>query len=100
MKEAILKMENNYLLFVFLDPHSNNSNKLKDIALKCGIPHVQLIESVLDLDCSALKQTDRIAVTAGASTPTYLTDQVVDYLKAYSLDSNHRILDIDIGKIL
>lgn len=99
-QEAILKLNKIDCLFVVGDPHSNNSNKLKDIALKQGIPHVELIESVQDINCSALKNTDRIAVTAGASTPTYLTDQVVDYLKSFNQDPHHPIPNIDIDKIL
>ncbi len=99
-QEAILKLKDIDCLFVVGDPHSNNSNKLKDIALNHGILHVELIESVRDIDCSILKSEDRIAVTAGASTPTFLTDQVVEYLKSYDLDSDCAKPDIDINKIL
>ena len=99
-QEAILKLENVDCLFVVGDPHSNNSNKLKDIALKHGIPHVELIENVQDINIAPLKNYNRVAVTAGASTPTYLTDQVVEWLKSYCIDPNTEKPSINIHKIL
>ena len=83
-QEAIQKLENIDLLIVVGDPSSNNSNKLKDIAKQSGIPDVILLESVQQLQKEQFIHKNRIAVTSGASTPTYLTQQVISYLKDYA----------------
>ena len=72
-QEAIQKLENVDLLIVVGDPQSNNSNKLKDIAIQSGIPEVLLIETARQLKPQDYLGRERIAVTSGASTPTYLT---------------------------
>ena len=79
-QEAIQKLKNVDLLIVVGDPQSNNSNKLKDIAIQSGIPEVLLIETVRQLKPQDYLGRERIAVTSGASTPTYLTQQVIGYL--------------------
>ena len=78
--ETIQKLKNVDLLIVVGDPQSNNSNKLKDIAIQSGIPEVLLIETVRQLKPQDYLGRERIAVTSGASTPTYLTQQVIGYL--------------------
>jgi 4-hydroxy-3-methylbut-2-enyl diphosphate reductase len=59
---------------------------LSKIALEHGIKQVFRIESIEELDTSFLNKDIRIAVTAGASTPSKLTQQVIDYLKTYDFD--------------
>ena len=39
-----------------------------------------MIESIEDLEIEWLKNKRYAAVSSGASTPTYLTNQVIDYL--------------------
>ena len=72
------------LLIVVGDPHSNNTTKLKSLASESNIPHVIMIESVFDLKEEQIRNHQRIAVTSGASTPTVLTNQVIDTLKHYA----------------
>ena len=55
-----------------------------------------LIDDVNDLSIESIKQLDRVAITAGASTPTYLINQVIHALETN--DSTHQ--EIDIKKIL
>lgn len=77
------------LLIVIGDPHSNNTRKLAQIGRKAGIPHVYRIENAeaLKIHDPILRQAKRIAITSGASTPSYLKDQVVARLQ--TLDDLH-----------
>ena len=47
-----------------------------------------MIESVEDIDIDVLKGKTCAAVSSGASTPTYLTNQVINYLKQF--DENNK----------
>ena len=84
-QQAIEKIEADALIVVG-DPKSNNTRMLAKIALEHGIKQVFRIESIEELDTSFLNKDIRIAVTAGASTPSKLTQQVIDYLKTYDFD--------------
>lgn len=98
-QEAIIKSHNIDLLYVVGDPSSNNSNKLKDIAILNNIKKVCLIENAQQIKEEDLN-VKNIGVTAGASTPTYLTNQVIEVLENYSKTNILSIPDIDISKIL
>lgn len=82
-QEAIAKLENIDCLIVVGDPHSNNTLKLKEIADNSGIKNIFLVETSNDLSEEWIENCKRIAVTSGASTPTYLTNQVIESLKNY-----------------
>ena len=71
------------ILYVVGDPSSNNSNRLAQIAQEHGIPNVYLIDDVYGIQAEQLTNAQCVAVTAGASTPTYLTNQVIAYLENY-----------------
>lgn len=79
-QQAILDLENVDCLIVVGDPTSNNTQKLVDIGKKAGIPDVFSIQTVEDIDKKDFEPYSTIAITSGASTPTYLTNQVKDYL--------------------
>lgn len=85
-QEAILKLQNIDFLIVVGDQQSNNSKMLAKIGLGQGIPQVKLVQSAYDLDEVNFKSLKRVAITAGASTPTYLVNQVTAYCKA--IDAN------------
>ncbi len=82
-QEAVAKLKDQQIdvLYVVGDRHSNNSNRLAQIALEHHIPHVYLIDDVNDIEQSQLIHAQKVAVTSGASTPTYLTNQVIHYLE-------------------
>ncbi|MEF9919600.1 MAG: 4-hydroxy-3-methylbut-2-enyl diphosphate reductase [Erysipelotrichaceae bacterium] len=82
-QEAIAKLENIDVLYVVGDIHSNNSNRLAQIGKEHGINDVYLIDDVHGISSEQLINKNRIAITSGASTPTYLTNQVIDYLEQY-----------------
>lgn len=98
-QKAIMNLKNCDLLYVVGDPRSNNTNKLKQIALDSGIKKVRMIETAKEIDENDL-DVENIYVTAGASTPTYLTNQVIECLNNYNLNHELNIQDIDIYKIL
>lgn len=70
------------LLYVVGDSKSNNTNKLVDIALKQDIKKVLLIQNFKDINTNDLNNVNNIYVTAGASTPPALIDEVIDYLRS------------------
>lgn len=99
-QQAIQQLKQIDLLIVVGDPQSNNSNKLKDIAIESGIPHVLLIESIHQLVLSEIEHYQRIAITSGASTPTYLTQQVIVFLQDYATGKNPTYPSINLTQLL
>ncbi|MHB8096209.1 MAG: 4-hydroxy-3-methylbut-2-enyl diphosphate reductase [Erysipelotrichaceae bacterium] len=81
-QEAILKLENIDCLIVIGDPKSNNTKMLARIGSNKGIENVFQIETVLALLDKNVGQYNRVAITAGASTPSYLVNQVIAYCNA------------------
>ena len=93
-QQAILDLKDVDCLIVVGDPTSNNSQKLVDIGKQAGIPHVFSIQTVEDIDKKDFEKYTSIAITSGASTPTYLTNQVKDYLSLDIEKPKIRIQDI------
>lgn len=85
-QNAISELNDCDLLYVVGDQKSNNTSKLVDIALSKGIKKVFLIQSYQDIDAKDLKNTEKIYVTAGASTPPKLIEEVIDYLRTKFAD--------------
>ncbi len=74
------------LTVVVGDPRSNNTNRLVQVSQDlAGVPAVR-IEDLSQLKPEWLKGKKRIAVTAGASTPSQLTREVIRYLEQYQPD--------------
>ena len=90
------------LLYVVGDPRSNNSNKLKDIALESHPIDVKMIESINEIEIADLISHQYIAVTSGASTPTYLTNQIIEFIQQFDtiIESTYVKPIIDHSKIL
>ena len=61
---------------------SANTRRLGDVARSMGRP-VYLIETEEELDCRNFLQYDKVAVTAGASTPVWMIDRVVAALEGF-----------------
>lgn len=71
------------LTIVVGDPRSNNTNRLVQVSEElAGVPAVR-IEDLAQLDTTLLKGKKKVAVTAGASTPSQLTREVIRFLEQY-----------------
>lgn len=68
------------LVLVIGSQTSSNSNRLREVAEKLGVP-AQLIDSADDLDPAWLEGKPRIGVTAGASAPEHLVKALVERLR-------------------
>ncbi len=85
-QEAVMNHSDLDVLIVVGDPHSNNSNQLKEIATKAGIPESFLIEDITQLKENMIAGKEKIGVTSGSSTPNAITKQIIDFLKQYAVD--------------
>lgn len=68
------------LVIVLGSPNSSNSNRLREVAEKMGVP-AYLVENASMLQTSWLTGKQRIGVTAGASAPEILVQEVITCLK-------------------
>jgi 4-hydroxy-3-methylbut-2-enyl diphosphate reductase len=69
------------LMLVVGSPNSSNSNRLREIAEKQGV-EAYLIDGADDIDPAWLEGRKRVGVTAGASAPEVLVQEVVAAVRA------------------
>jgi 4-hydroxy-3-methylbut-2-enyl diphosphate reductase len=69
------------LVLVVGSANSSNSNRLREVAERKGIP-AYLIDGAESIDPAWLVGRSRIGISAGASAPELLVQQVIDRLKA------------------
>jgi 4-hydroxy-3-methylbut-2-enyl diphosphate reductase len=79
------------LVLVVGSPNSSNSNRLRELAERCGA-NAYLIDSAADIQEGWLNDKNSIGVTAGASAPEVLVKDVVDALKKMGADSPKEIV--------
>ncbi len=65
-------------LLVVGAPNSSNSRRLVEVASKAGCNYAQLVQRSTDIDWRALTGISSIAVTAGASAPEVLVNEVIE----------------------
>ena len=70
------------IIFVVGSENSSNSNRLKEISTRAGVPSY-LLDRANDLDISWLKNKKNIGLTAGASAPEVLVQSIINKLKSY-----------------
>ncbi len=63
-------------------PNSSNSQRLVEVGSKAGCAYSQLVQRAADIDWRALKGIRSVGITAGASAPEVLVDEVVDAFRA------------------
>ncbi len=76
-----LALESDYIIVVG-SKSSSNSNRLKELAEKCGCKSI-LIDEFTDLDFGDLKKCKNIAITAGASAPESRVMEIAKSLEDY-----------------
>ena len=69
------------VVIVVGSPTSSNSNRLRELAERLGTP-AYMVDSSDDLDAAWLEGRPRVGLTAGASAPDVLVQQVIGRLKA------------------
>lgn len=77
VKQLALEAE---LVLVVGSPNSSNSNRLRELAERCGA-RAYLIDSDQDIDPGWLDGVQRVGITAGASAPEVLVKSVVSRLQ-------------------
>ncbi|WP_428909152.1 4-hydroxy-3-methylbut-2-enyl diphosphate reductase [Niallia sp. Krafla_26] len=71
------------VLIVVGDPRSNNSNRLAQVSEDIAHTKAYRIADVTELDLDWIKEAKTVAVTAGASTPTPITKEVITFIEQY-----------------
>ncbi|WP_312093207.1 4-hydroxy-3-methylbut-2-enyl diphosphate reductase [Niallia sp.] len=83
-QEAVAKQAGEAdVLIVVGDPKSNNSNRLAQVSEEIAHTTAYRISDISELKLEWLKDANSVAVTAGASTPTPITKEVINFLDQY-----------------
>lgn len=84
-QEAVARMAQGAdLTIVVGDPRSNNTNRLVQVAQENAGSHAERIESLAGLKPEWLAGKRRIAITSGASTPSRVTREVIQFVERYA----------------
>ncbi len=63
-------------------PNSSNSQRLREVATRAGCPVSLLVQRAGDIDWQRLAGARRVGITAGASAPEVLVEEVIDAFAA------------------
>lgn len=63
-------------------PNSSNSRRLVEVGAKAGCSYSQLVQRAENIDWRALEGISSVGVTAGASAPEILVEEVIDAFRA------------------
>ena len=77
---------------------SSNSNRLREVAERFGVP-AYLVDSAADVDPAWLGGRARVGVTAGASAPEALVQQLLDRLRALGAGSVRALPGVEEGVV-
>lgn len=82
------------VLIVVGSATSSNSNRLRELAQRMGTP-AYMVDSADDLQPAWFEQRHRVGLTAGASAPELLVQQVIDRLKAMGAVSVRKMQGVE-----
>ncbi|GAA0362750.1 4-hydroxy-3-methylbut-2-enyl diphosphate reductase [Bacillus horti] len=68
------------------DPKSNNSNRLAQVSKEIAGTPAYRVADVTEIQREWLAGATKVAVTSGASTPTLVTKEVIEYIEQYDHD--------------
>ena len=69
-------------LLVIGAPNSSNSKRLVEVGKSSGCRYAQLVQRAIDIDWRSLDGIKSVGITAGASAPEILIDEVIDAFNA------------------
>lgn len=69
-------------VFVLGSKNSSNSKQLRNVALKNNAPQAYLIDDVTEIDWNTLDTCHTFGISAGASAPEYLVEELIDEFKS------------------
>ena len=68
-------------------PNSSNSQRLREVAERAGCAHAALVQRAEDIDWTKFGSLRSLGVTAGASAPEVLVEEILDaFAKRYTLE--------------
>ncbi|HET9692950.1 MAG TPA: 4-hydroxy-3-methylbut-2-enyl diphosphate reductase, partial [Steroidobacteraceae bacterium] len=82
------------VVIVVGSPNSSNSNRLREVAEHMGVPSY-MVDSAAQLDPAWIAGRQRVGVTAGASAPEVLVQEVVSRLKALGAASVRQLAGVE-----
>lgn len=85
------------------DPKSNNSNRLAQVSEEIAGTKAYRIADITELEIDWIKDAKNVAVTAGASTPTPITKEVITFLEQFDPNNEgtwKRRKNVPLNKIL
>lgn len=91
------------VLIVVGDPKSNNSNRLAQVSEEVAGTKAYRIADISELEIAWIKDASTVAVTAGASTPTPITKEVITFLEQFNPEDEttwERKKTVPLSKIL
>jgi 4-hydroxy-3-methylbut-2-enyl diphosphate reductase len=92
------------IVFIVGDNKSNNTKELLNLGLKNN-KETYLISDLDELDTNLLKDKKSVAISSGASTPNFITKQIIMYLKQFDYNDpstydKEKFKSIDYMKII
>ena len=69
-------------LLVIGAPNSSNSKRLVEVGKRAGCAYSQLVQRAMDVDWRAIAGAKAVGLTAGASAPEELVEEVIDAFRA------------------
>lgn len=77
------------LTLVVGDPRSNNSCRLQQVSEEKAGTKAYRIADVSEIDYEWLEDVEKVAITAGASTPTPLVKEVIRFIENYDINDDN-----------
>lgn len=79
-QKAVYESPNVDLCIIIGDLRSSNTKKLEEVARKKGL-NTLLVDSLDDLKNKLPNNINTVSITSGASTPSFITNEIIEYLK-------------------
>lgn len=84
--------EKSEVVIIIGSKNSSNSKQLQNVATSCGV-NAYLVDDVSELDLSKFKKIKNIGISAGASAPEHLVEELLSCLQEYYDNINiHNII--------